>query len=138
MTALDWTVLAGYFVLMVLIGIWSRTKIKTVVDYFTTGAALKVVDVASFRFCGLAWIVSSPVAITKQPLVAGPASTAAGAAVVLPVAGLATAVHPDVRRSAPGQPWSSRCRWQLLWWCTSVSACCCPNGAPTSTSWSTR
>ncbi|WP_328321420.1 Na+:solute symporter [Kribbella sp. NBC_00382] len=40
MTALDWTVLAGYFVLMVLIGLWSRTKIKTVVDYFTTGGRI--------------------------------------------------------------------------------------------------
>ncbi|MGW1345546.1 sodium:solute symporter family protein [Kribbella sp. NPDC002412] len=40
MTALDWTVLVGYFVLMVLIGIWSRTKIKTVVDYFTTGGRI--------------------------------------------------------------------------------------------------
>lgn len=40
MTALDWTVLAGYFVLMVVIGLWSRTKIKTVVDYFTTGGRI--------------------------------------------------------------------------------------------------
>ncbi|WP_238163739.1 sodium:solute symporter family transporter [Kribbella pittospori] len=40
MTALDWTVLAGYFVLMVLIGVWSRTKITTVVDYFTTGGRI--------------------------------------------------------------------------------------------------
>jgi Na+/proline symporter len=40
MTVLDWTVLAGYFVLMVLIGLWSRTKIKTVVDYFTTGGRI--------------------------------------------------------------------------------------------------
>ncbi|GAA1578933.1 MULTISPECIES: sodium:solute symporter family protein [Kribbella] len=40
MTALDWTVLVGYFVLMVLIGVWSRTKIKTVVDYFTTGGRI--------------------------------------------------------------------------------------------------
>ncbi|TWD82887.1 Na+/proline symporter [Kribbella amoyensis] len=40
MTALDWSVLAGYFVLMVLIGVWSRTKIKTVVDYFTTGGRI--------------------------------------------------------------------------------------------------
>ncbi|WP_165546620.1 hypothetical protein [Kribbella soli] len=40
MTALDWSVLVGYFVLMVLIGIWSRTKIKTVVDYFTTGGRI--------------------------------------------------------------------------------------------------
>ena len=40
MTALDWTVLAGYFVLMVLIGLWSRTKIKTVIDYFTTGGSI--------------------------------------------------------------------------------------------------
>jgi Na+/proline symporter len=40
MTALDWTVLVGYFVLMVLIGLWSRTKIKTVVDYFTTGGRI--------------------------------------------------------------------------------------------------
>jgi Na+/proline symporter len=40
MTTLDWTVLAGYFVLMVLIGLWSRTKIKTVVDYFTTGGRI--------------------------------------------------------------------------------------------------
>jgi Na+/proline symporter len=40
MTALDWTVLAGYFVLMVLIGVWSRSKIKTVVDYFTTGGRI--------------------------------------------------------------------------------------------------
>jgi len=40
MTALDWTVLAGYFVLMVLIGLWSRTKIKTVIDYFTTGGRI--------------------------------------------------------------------------------------------------
>lgn len=40
MTALDWSVLAGYFVLMVLIGVWSRTKIKTIVDYFTTGGRI--------------------------------------------------------------------------------------------------
>ena len=40
MTALDWSVLVGYFVLMVLIGVWSRTKIKTVVDYFTTGGRI--------------------------------------------------------------------------------------------------
>ncbi|MFD7157778.1 sodium:solute symporter family protein [Kribbella sp. NPDC059898] len=40
MTAVDWTVLVGYFVLMVLIGLWSRTKIKTVVDYFTTGGRI--------------------------------------------------------------------------------------------------
>ncbi|MEU0089058.1 hypothetical protein [Kribbella sp. NPDC006257] len=40
MTALDWTVLAGYFVLMVLIGVWSRSKIKNVVDYFTTGGRI--------------------------------------------------------------------------------------------------
>lgn len=40
MTALDWTVLAGYFVLMVAIGVWSRSKIKTVVDYFTTGGRI--------------------------------------------------------------------------------------------------
>ncbi|WP_327633353.1 Na+:solute symporter [Kribbella sp. NBC_00482] len=40
MTAVDWSVLVGYFVLMVLIGIWSRTKIKTVVDYFTTGGRI--------------------------------------------------------------------------------------------------
>jgi Na+/proline symporter len=40
MTALDWTVLVGYFVLMVLIGIWSRSKIKTVVDYFTAGGKI--------------------------------------------------------------------------------------------------
>ncbi|WP_328998231.1 Na+:solute symporter [Kribbella sp. NBC_00709] len=40
MTAVDWTVLVAYFVLMVLIGVWSRTKIKTVVDYFTTGGRI--------------------------------------------------------------------------------------------------
>ena len=40
MTAVDWSVLVGYFVLMVLIGVWSRTKIKTVVDYFTTGGRI--------------------------------------------------------------------------------------------------
>lgn len=40
MTALDWTVLVSYFVLMVVIGLWSRTKIKTVVDYFTTGGRI--------------------------------------------------------------------------------------------------
>ncbi|WP_405057315.1 Na+:solute symporter [Kribbella sp. NBC_01505] len=40
MTALDWSVLVGYFVLMVVIGLWSRTKIKTVVDYFTTGGRI--------------------------------------------------------------------------------------------------
>ncbi|TDU87493.1 Na+/proline symporter [Kribbella voronezhensis] len=40
MTALDWTVLAGYFVLMVAIGVWSRSKVKTVVDYFTTGGRI--------------------------------------------------------------------------------------------------
>ncbi|TCC26513.1 sodium:solute symporter family protein [Kribbella speibonae] len=40
MTVLDWSVLVGYFVLMVLIGVWSRTKIKTVVDYFTTGGRI--------------------------------------------------------------------------------------------------
>ncbi|TDW75249.1 hypothetical protein [Kribbella pratensis] len=32
MTTLDWTLLVAYFVLMVLIGLRSRTKIKTVVD----------------------------------------------------------------------------------------------------------
>ncbi|TCO45089.1 hypothetical protein EV646_109264 [Kribbella antiqua] len=32
MTAVDWTVLVGYFVLMVLIGLWSRTKIKTGIE----------------------------------------------------------------------------------------------------------
>lgn len=40
MTTLDWSVLVAYFVLMVLIGVWSRTKIKTVVDYFTTGGRI--------------------------------------------------------------------------------------------------
>ncbi|WP_198682304.1 hypothetical protein [Kribbella sp. VKM Ac-2569] len=58
-----------------------------------SGAALKVVDIASkwvaiavlarFRFCRLGEVTSSPVAIAKQPAVAGPAVTAAGRAVAV-------------------------------------------------------
>ncbi|BCJ34486.1 sodium-coupled permease [Actinocatenispora thailandica] len=38
--ALDWTVLAGYFGVMVLIGLWSHRRIGNVSDYFTAGGRM--------------------------------------------------------------------------------------------------
>jgi solute:Na+ symporter, SSS family len=40
MSLLDWTVLDTYFVLMLAMGLWARTKIKSTSDYFTAGGAM--------------------------------------------------------------------------------------------------
>ncbi|GAA3811416.1 Na+:solute symporter [Sphaerisporangium flaviroseum] len=40
MSALDWSVLAAYFVVMVAIGVWSKNRIRTVIDYFTAGGKI--------------------------------------------------------------------------------------------------
>ncbi|GII78264.1 sodium-coupled permease [Sphaerisporangium rufum] len=40
MSALDWSVLAIYFALMVVIGVWSKNRIRTVIDYFTAGGRI--------------------------------------------------------------------------------------------------
>ncbi|MFC6086992.1 sodium:solute symporter family protein [Sphaerisporangium aureirubrum] len=40
MSALDWSVLGAYFVVMVLIGVWSKNRIKSVIDYFTAGGRI--------------------------------------------------------------------------------------------------
>ncbi|WP_158889160.1 sodium:solute symporter family protein [Amycolatopsis anabasis] len=40
MHALDWTVVSGYFVLMVVIGWWSHRRIHNVKDFFTTGGKM--------------------------------------------------------------------------------------------------
>ncbi|WP_424535294.1 sodium:solute symporter family protein [Sphaerisporangium viridialbum] len=40
MSALDWSVLGAYFVVMVAIGMWSKNRIRTVIDYFTAGGRI--------------------------------------------------------------------------------------------------
>ncbi|MFC4584594.1 sodium:solute symporter family protein [Sphaerisporangium corydalis] len=40
MSALDWSVLGAYFVVMIAIGVWSKNRIKTVIDYFTAGGRI--------------------------------------------------------------------------------------------------
>jgi len=40
MSNLDWTVLTAYFVLMLGMGLWARTKVKTASDFFTAGGAM--------------------------------------------------------------------------------------------------
>ncbi|GAA5053919.1 Na+/proline symporter [Thermocatellispora tengchongensis] len=37
MSALDWSVLGAYFLVMIGIGIWSKNRIRTVMDFFTAG-----------------------------------------------------------------------------------------------------
>ncbi len=40
MSTLDWIVLSSYFVLMLGMGLWARTKVKTAGDFFTAGGAM--------------------------------------------------------------------------------------------------
>lgn len=40
MSGLDWAVLCAYFVLMLGMGLWARTKIKSASDYFSAGGAM--------------------------------------------------------------------------------------------------
>jgi Na+/proline symporter len=40
MGTLDWIVVVGYFFVMVAIGVWSRGRIRNVVDYFTAGGKM--------------------------------------------------------------------------------------------------
>ncbi|GGK83159.1 sodium-coupled permease [Sphaerisporangium melleum] len=40
MSALDWTVLGAYFAVMIAIGVWSKNRIRTVIDYFTAGGKI--------------------------------------------------------------------------------------------------
>lgn len=40
MRSLDWGVLAVYFLLMLVVGLWARTKIKQTSDFFTAGGAM--------------------------------------------------------------------------------------------------
>lgn len=35
MSTLDWLVIGAYFLIMVLIGVWSASRIRTVIDFFT-------------------------------------------------------------------------------------------------------
>ncbi|MEU6738391.1 sodium:solute symporter family protein [Streptosporangium sandarakinum] len=37
MSALDWSVLGAYFLVMVGIGVWSRSRVRSVIDFFTAG-----------------------------------------------------------------------------------------------------
>ncbi len=40
MGTLDWIVVAGYFVVMVGIGLWSRGRVKNIADFFTAGGKM--------------------------------------------------------------------------------------------------
>ena len=40
MSSIDWCVLSAYFVLMLGMGLWARTKVKTASDFFTAGGAM--------------------------------------------------------------------------------------------------
>src|SRR5262245_34998706 len=40
MKILDWLVLSMYFLLMLGMGLWARTKVKTAGDFFTAGGAM--------------------------------------------------------------------------------------------------
>src|SRR5689334_25304210 len=40
MSALDWSVLGAYFLVMVGIGVWSKSRIRNVIDYFTAGGKI--------------------------------------------------------------------------------------------------
>jgi solute:Na+ symporter, SSS family len=40
MRLLGWLVLAAYFLLMLCVGAWARTKVKTASDFFTAGGAM--------------------------------------------------------------------------------------------------
>ncbi|MFG1753230.1 sodium:solute symporter family protein [Streptosporangium sandarakinum] len=40
MSALDWSVLGAYFLVMVGIGVWSRSRIRSVIDFFTAGGRI--------------------------------------------------------------------------------------------------
>ena len=40
MSSLDWAVLSIYFILMLVMGLWARTKVKNASDYFTAGGAM--------------------------------------------------------------------------------------------------
>jgi Na+/proline symporter len=40
MSALDWSVLGAYFLVMIGIGVWSKGRIKNVADFFTAGGRI--------------------------------------------------------------------------------------------------
>ncbi|GAB2461894.1 Na+:solute symporter [Streptosporangium sandarakinum] len=40
MSALDWSILGAYFLVMVGIGVWSRSRIRSVIDFFTAGGRI--------------------------------------------------------------------------------------------------
>ncbi|MFB9677859.1 sodium:solute symporter family protein [Streptosporangium vulgare] len=40
MSALDWSVLGAYFLVMIGIGVWSKRRIRTVIDFFTAGGRI--------------------------------------------------------------------------------------------------
>ncbi|GAA3124718.1 Na+:solute symporter [Planomonospora alba] len=40
MSALDWSVLGAYFLVMVAIGVWSKNRIRNVIDFFTAGGRI--------------------------------------------------------------------------------------------------
>ncbi|WP_449063379.1 sodium:solute symporter family transporter [Planomonospora algeriensis] len=40
MSALDWSVLGAYFLVMVAIGVWSKSRIRNVIDFFTAGGRI--------------------------------------------------------------------------------------------------
>jgi SSS family solute:Na+ symporter len=40
MAKLDWVVLGCYFALMLLVGVWAKSKVKTASDFFTAGGAM--------------------------------------------------------------------------------------------------
>lgn len=40
MSSFDWEVLGAYFVLMLALGLWARTKVKSASDYFSAGGAM--------------------------------------------------------------------------------------------------
>jgi len=40
MSSLDWAVLSIYFILMLVMGLWARTKVKNASDYFTAGGEM--------------------------------------------------------------------------------------------------
>lgn len=40
MSTLDWIVLTAYFLLMICMGLWARTKVKTAGDFFTAGGEM--------------------------------------------------------------------------------------------------
>ena len=40
MSTLDWAVLSTYFLMMIVVGLWARTKIKVASDFFTAGGTM--------------------------------------------------------------------------------------------------